>query len=88
MSTNGDIELRDRLEGVESRETFVEFLTWFLQQANVFSWEHSTAASYLDAVIAVADGLDCNYQNRGILLPREPSWRILAEILVIATIYE
>jgi hypothetical protein len=51
-------------------------------------WENPTLERFLDALAASLDGLDGLYANRGEQLPDPPTWKLLAEALVIASGYE
>ena len=51
-------------------------------------WENPTLERFLDALAASLEGLPGLYANRGERFPESPTWKILAEALVMASGYE
>jgi hypothetical protein len=51
-------------------------------------WENWTLEQFLDALAASLDALEPLHLNRGETLPSQPTWKLLAQILVMATGYE
>jgi hypothetical protein len=51
-------------------------------------WENPTLESFLEALAASLRGIPHGYANRGEQFPKEPNWRIVAEVLVMASGYE
>ncbi|MEU8214462.1 hypothetical protein AB0C47_01660 [Micromonospora taraxaci] len=51
-------------------------------------WENSTLERFLDALSASLSALPSLYANEGEGLPEQPSWKLLAEVLVMASGYE
>jgi hypothetical protein len=51
-------------------------------------WENPTLERFLEALVASLEGMPHACANRGEHFPKEPTWRILAEALVMATGYE
>ncbi len=51
-------------------------------------WENHTLERYLDALAAMIDSVDSLLANRGENLPKQPSWALIAELLVGASGYE
>ncbi len=81
---------RIRLSKIESREdfaTFVDELKAALESGEV-PWENRQVPSYLDALAACASSLEGRYANRGETLPDNPTWKMLAELIWAAAIYE
>ena len=52
------------------------------------NWENPTLERYLQALAACLDDLPSRYNNRGEQFPDQPTWQLLAEILVTASGYE
>jgi hypothetical protein len=52
------------------------------------SWENPTLDRFLDALAASLAGIESGYRNRGEALPEQPTWRLVAELLVTASGYE
>lgn len=51
-------------------------------------WENPTLERFLEALAACLEAIPDVYANTGEQLPKEPSWRILAEVLIKASGYE
>ncbi len=51
-------------------------------------WENPTLERFLDALSASLEGLPSLYANRGESFPDQPTWKLLAEALVMASGYE
>lgn len=51
-------------------------------------WENPTLDGFLEALEASLRGLPGLYANRGEQLPEDPTWKIFAEALVMASGYE
>jgi hypothetical protein len=84
-------DLHEMAEAVASRDDFVRFLQELI--ANLRNhpeeWENTTLDQYLDAVYGAAMDIDGYYKNFGINLDANvPSWRVFAEILLTARVYE
>jgi hypothetical protein len=52
------------------------------------SWEDATLYRFLEALAASIEGIEHAYTNERRTLPEQPSWRQLAELLVMASAYE
>ncbi len=84
------MDLIRQIERIENKADFVEFCQALLQDFNERGddWENGTLGGYLDAFAAVADGVDQRYKNLGEKFPDPPTWRLFAEMLYTARIYE
>jgi hypothetical protein len=51
-------------------------------------WGNASLESYLDALATSIEDLDQGYAERGEVVPDQPSWRQVAELLVTASGYE
>lgn len=57
-------------------------------RAHPDAWENSTLERFLDALAASLDALESLHTNRGEAMPSQPTWKLLADVLVMATGYE
>jgi hypothetical protein len=75
---------------VTTRQDAVVFVNDMLQDlhAHPDSWENSTLDRFLEALAASLDCIELGYRNRGEELPTQPTWQLLAELLVMASGYE
>lgn len=78
-------------EAVVSRQDFVRFLSAFANdaEANGHLWENPSPASFFDALAAWAEDCPGYYSNMDISVnPDEPQWRVFADMLLAARVYE
>ncbi|GAA4321033.1 DUF7660 family protein [Flaviaesturariibacter amylovorans] len=66
---------------------FVELLITDLRK-NPSEWENKTLESYLEAIINWTEDMEGYYQNNDIPLPENISWKVFANILIAAKVYE
>lgn len=78
-------------ETASSRAEFVQFVHLLLEDFRTSGqeWENNTLESFLEALMASAADLDGYYQNFKINVDADkPSWRVFAEMLHAARVYE
>jgi len=82
--------LAERTRAVQSREDLVAFIEALKAdlEANRGDWANADLASYLEAMAAWIRDMNGYYQNTGQNLPELPPWKILADILMGARMYE
>lgn len=88
---NENDELEDLIAKVDSRSTFLTFLAALRRDlaVNHDQWENSTLPCFLEAMEAWVASLDGYYKNMGRgAVPPQPTWKMLAEILTAASVYE
>lgn len=83
-------DLEDLADGVHDRSTLVAFIG---QMADNFlddqdEWENVTVHSFLEALSAWLGSADQLYRNLNKSFPEQPSWNMIAEMLMAARIYE
>lgn len=78
------------LDGVVSRDDIVDVLRTMINdfRKNPDAWENTTLDNFLDGFAAAIEGLDQTYAERGEVAPSQPSWQLIAELLVAASGYE
>ena len=84
------MSLDERAERLSSREELVAFLQelYLDYRENGASWENATLESFLEALAAWAKVLDRYYANRGERVEDQSPWRVIADVLLAARIYE
>ena len=84
------MKLSDQVELIQEREDFVTFVHALLKRLKESSqtWENRDLESYLEAMAAWVEDMDGYFQNIGQAVPKNPSWKLLAQILIAASIYE
>jgi hypothetical protein len=78
---------------VVDRQSFIAFLdalhSNFISSANKDVWENPTLDRFLEAMTAYANDIQGYYNNTGQGINADiPSWKVFADILLGATIYE
>lgn len=75
---------------VKTREDFVRFLQALNVdlRANGSEWENPTLPDFLDGLYAWTESLDGFFANRNEPIPTDPSWSLVAQMLVAARGYE
>jgi len=75
---------------IQSREDFVAFVKALVQDLrdNPASWENANLERYLEALGAWAQDMDGYYINQGKPVPQQPDWKIIADMLIAAKMYE
>jgi hypothetical protein len=81
------------VDGVDRVATHTDVATVVEQmltdlRAHPNEWENPNLDRFLEALAASLQALDSLYANRGEELPTQPTWKMLAEVLVMASGYE
>ncbi|RQZ17089.1 hypothetical protein DIE15_11370 [Burkholderia sp. Bp9031] len=83
---------RKRVAEIKTREDFVDFMADFVKSIrNGGAIENNTVDSYLEAMASWVEDMDGYYKNMGIANEVKldtMNWRVLADIVVAATMYE
>ena len=85
------IDLDEMAENIETKDDFENFLKSLEEDfiANKKDWENDNLANFLNALCAYSKGIEGYYQNMSIPFDREkPTWKLFAEILLGAKIYQ
>lgn len=77
-------------DSIRTREDFAGFVTVLRGELskNPERWENVDLESFLEALSAAAIDIKGSYKNMGLPPPNEPSWKIFAELLAMASTYE
>ncbi|MBW8828401.1 MAG: hypothetical protein JF606_03005 [Burkholderiales bacterium] len=87
-------DLEDSLDAVCDKQTFLNFLNAlvFDCKLNKARWENNTLDSYLEGMHGWLEDMDLNVFYERINLKKvmqsEINWRVFADVLIAATIYE
>lgn len=84
------MELHKMVEVVENREDLIKFVNQLRMdlQNNKGEWANITLEDYLEAMETWINDMDGYYLNNNKILPKQPSWRNIAEILIASSMYE
>ena len=83
-------EIEKALFNLKSREDFVIFLDALIKdfKTNKSSWENVSLENYLEAIQSWTEDMEGYYQNNYLSIPENISWKVFANILMAAKIYE
>ncbi len=76
---------------IKDKKTFIEFVSKLHAEykSNGKEWSVNTIDGFIENIAAYAEDIDGYYKNMGFeASPKTPTWRIFAQILKGATVYE
>lgn len=84
------MELYERIDEITSKEDLADFIEAlrFDLLANPYNWENPNLERFLEAMVAWVRSMDNVYKNTGRKFPDQPNWKMMADILYAAKIYE
>jgi hypothetical protein len=84
------IDLSEMVEQIQNHGDFAAFSRALLKDLKEKSedWENRDLATYLEALGAWVEDMSGYYQANGGAIPLQPSWKMLAQILLAAKVYE
>jgi hypothetical protein len=84
------VRLDEQARAVQTRDDLVAFLAALRSDlvSNRAAWTNSDLTTFLDAMSAWTEDMDGFYANNGEDLGSLPPWRVLADILMAARVYE
>lgn len=84
------MELYEQAEAISTRDELVAFIRRLRTDfgATGEDWENADLPRYLEALEAWANDLPGYFGNRGEPIPEEPSWSLIAQLLLAAKYYE
>lgn len=84
------MELNKKIDGVNSRDDLIKFIFDLRMdlQINREKRENITIDNYLEAMEAWVNDMDGYYLNTKQILPKQPTWKLIANILYASSIYE
>jgi MFS-type transporter involved in bile tolerance (Atg22 family) len=91
MNPNKNKAFNDGTQEIQSREDFSNYVQSLLQdfEKNGDTWENNSLSSFLAAIAVYTKGINGYYQSMGIEASAETAtWRIFAQILKGASVYE
>jgi hypothetical protein len=84
------MELYEKIELIETKEDLADFVALLKADLDSSSddWENPNLERYLEAMGAWICSMDNAYKNMGKEFPDQPTWKMLADILYAAKLYE
>ncbi|WP_444886544.1 DUF7660 family protein [Microbulbifer sp. JMSA008] len=84
------LDLPNKLGEIKTRADFSSFILDVLEdfKNNASTWENTDLANFLEAMAAWTEDMDGFYANQGKGMPENIQWKVFAEIIYAARIYE
>jgi hypothetical protein len=78
------------IENIRTREDLAQYVRELSIRANNpdENWENMDLYSFLEAMSGWIQEMDGYYKKIGKAMPKQPTWKTIAEILTAATVYE
>lgn len=78
------------LSMIKSKEDFIEFVQFLRNDllSNKQRWENVTLEDYLDGIENWVESMEEYYEHMKVEIPKDINWRVFADILMAASIYE
>jgi hypothetical protein len=82
--------LEERCNLVQSRADFTEFLKALCDDLrdNSETWENADLGKFLEALAAWVGDMDGYYASQRKTMPKQPDWKMAADMLMAAKMYE
>ncbi|XXF77593.1 hypothetical protein P2318_31755 [Myxococcaceae bacterium GXIMD 01537] len=84
------MELEQMPEAVRSRDDLVRFIHALREdlQRDPGDWENPTLERFLEALAGWCEDMNGYYKGRGERVPEQPTWKVVADMLMAASMYE
>ena len=78
------------VNSISTKEDFLNFMNLLIGdlKSNPEDWENSSLESYLEAIESWTDDMDGYYLNTNQPIPTNVNWKVFADILIAAKMYE
>ena len=82
--------IHDQINNINSKEDFIEFLNILITDLRTSEgkWENDSLESYLEAMAGWTEDMDGFYLNQNQPVPKDINWKVFANILMAAAMYE
>ena len=80
----------DKINTIKTKSDFINFVELLLENLknNPEEWENKTLPNFLDAIASWTEDMDGYYINNNLPIPENIDWKVFANILAAAKIYE
>jgi len=78
------------LNSIKTKADFINFIHFLLEDLknNSEDWENKTLPEFLEAIAGWTDDMEGYYINNDLPIPDNVDWKLFADILVAAKMYE
>ncbi|OSN03286.1 hypothetical protein AU512_16700 [Lonsdalea iberica] len=80
----------DKLFPISSKDDLVKLISALARdfKENPDEWESKDLSSYLEAMASWIEDMEGYYENTNQSLPKDTNWKVFADILMAAKVYE
>ncbi len=84
------IDFNQEINRINSKDDFVNFVELLVANSNKSpeEWANKTLSEYLKSIASWTEDMDGYYKNNGLAIPENITWKVFANILVAAKMYE
>jgi hypothetical protein len=84
------IEFNKKINEIHSKDDFVNFVVLLVSNLknNPEEWTNKTLTEYLESISSWTEDMEGYYQNNNIPIPENVNWKVFANILIAAKMYE
>ena len=84
------IDFNQKINEIHSKEDFVNFVELLVSnlKSNPEEWTNKTLPEYLESISSWTEDMEGYYQNNSIPIPENVDWKVFANILIAAKMYE
>ncbi|SEI49148.1 hypothetical protein SAMN05216327_1023 [Dyadobacter sp. SG02] len=84
------IDFEQKINEITNKEDFVSFMELLLSNlnSNPEEWANKNLSEYLEGIAGWTEDMEGYYQNNNIPFPENINWKVFANILIAAKMYE
>jgi len=78
------------VNSIKTKADFISFIHFLLEDLknNSEDWENKTLPEYLETIASWTDDMEGYYINNDLPIPENVDWKVFADILLAAKMYE
>lgn len=82
--------ITNKVNSIKSKADFVEFVESLAEdlRSSPEEWENKTLLQFLEAIANWTEDMEGYYANNNLPTPENVNWKVMADILAAAKIYE
>ncbi len=84
------MDFKQKIDEISSKDDFVNFVELLVSDLNTnpSEWANKNLSEYLEGIASWTEDMDGYYQNNNVPIPEHINWKVFANILVAAKMYE
>jgi hypothetical protein len=84
------MDLMDKANSVKSKDDFIRFIEGLLDNLHNSpgEWENISLHDFLEAMASWVEDMEGYYTNNNLPIPNDINWKVFADILMAAKMYE